>query len=126
MRLASFFEIILFTKCLLILVIACISSTSFSDQLNIKKIIINGEQRVSESFILKFLPEYPNLELNNDILNKFTKDLYNSGLFSKITLNVNNTTLQINVVEYPVINEISFNVDIFYRIMNGNQSVTSG
>ena len=56
-------KIVLFTKCFLILVIASISSTSFGDQLNIKKIIINGEQRVSESFILNFLDDYPNKEL---------------------------------------------------------------
>ena len=65
-------------------------------------------KRLSESFILNFLPDYPNTEFNNEVLNKFTKDLYNQGLFSKITLNVNDQILQINVVEYPIINEISF------------------
>ena len=55
-----FKKIMFFTKCFLILVMASISSTSFGDQLNIKKIIIDGEQRVSESFILNFLPDYQN------------------------------------------------------------------
>ena len=65
-------KFVFFTKFFLILVMASISSTSFGDQLNIKKIIIDGEQRVSESFILNFLPDYPNVQLNNNILNKFT------------------------------------------------------
>ena len=56
--------------------------------------------RESLIIYLNFLDDYPNKELNNDILNKLTKDLYNSGLFSKITLNVKDTTLHINVVEH--------------------------
>ena len=101
-------NVLLFKKLLIILVIILNPSNSFGEKLNIKKIIINGEQRLSETYILNFLPDLPNTELNNEILNKFTKDLYNTGLFSKIILNVNETILQINVEEYPIINEIFF------------------
>ena len=101
-------NVLLLKKLLIILVMILNPSISFGEQLNIKKIIINGEQRLSETYILNFLPDLPNTELNNEILNKFTKDLYNTGLFSKIILNVNDTILQINVEEYPIINEIFF------------------
>ena len=101
-------NVLLLKKLLIILVMILNPSISFGEQLNIKKIIINGEQRLSETYILNFLPDLPNTELNNEILNKFTKDLYNTGLFSKIILNVNETILQINVEEYPIINEIFF------------------
>ena len=95
-------------KCFLILFILAKISVSFADQLNIKKIVVNGEKRISESFILNFLPNYPDTEFDTDVLNNFTKDLYNSGMFSNITLKINDTTLEINVKEYPVINEIIF------------------
>ena len=105
--------ILFFIKFLVTLVIFFNPSISFSEQLNIKKIIINGEQRLSESYILNFLPDYKKIKLNNEILNKFTKDLYNTGLFSKITLTLNDTILQINVKENPIINEIIFSGNDF-------------
>ena len=47
---------------------------------------------MSNSFILNFLPEYPNTKFNNEVLNKFTKELYNTGMFNKISLKVDNNT----------------------------------
>ena len=67
-------------------------SFSFADPLTIKKISVFGEKRLSESFILNFLPNYPNTIFNDEVLNKFTKDLYNTGLFLNITLNIKNIT----------------------------------
>ena len=45
-----------------------------TDELRIEKVKINGTKRLSDSFILNFLPEYPNTKFNNEVLNKFTKD----------------------------------------------------
>ena len=100
--------ILILNKLLLILFILAKISLSYADQLKIEKIKINGAKRISDSFILNFIPEYPNTRFNNEILNKFTKDLYNSGMFNKVSLNINNDTLFINVEEYPIINEVSF------------------
>ena len=99
---------LLFNKFLLIFLFLAKLSLSYADQLKIEKVKINGTQRISNSFILNFFPEYPNTNFNNEVLNKFTKDLYNSGMFNKVSLKVDNNTLLINVEEYPVINEISF------------------
>ena len=95
-------------KFLLILTIFAKLSLSYADQLRIEKVKINGAKRLSESFILNFLPEYPNTNFNNEVLNKFTKDIYNTGMFDKVSVKVDNYILLINVVEYPIINEISF------------------
>ena len=95
-------------KFLLILIILAKLSLSYADQLRIEKVKINGAKRLSESFILNFLPEYPNTNFNNEVLNKFTKDMYNTGMFDKVSVKVDNYILLINVVEYPIINEISF------------------
>ena len=94
-------------KFLLILIILAKLSLSYADQLRIEKVKINGAKRLSESFILNFLPEYPNTNFNNEVLNKFTKDMYNTGMFDKVSVKVDNYILLINVVEYPIINEIS-------------------
>ena len=99
---------LLLIKFLLILTILAKLSLSYADQLRIEKVKINGAKRLSESFILNFLPEYPNTNFNNEVLNKFTKDMYNTGMFDKVSVKVDNYILLINVVEYPIINEISF------------------
>ena len=99
---------LLFSKYLFILFILANISLSYADQLKIEKVKINGANRLSQSFILNFIPEYPNTNFNNEVLNKLTKDLYNSGMFNKVSLKVDNDTLLINVEEYPIINEITF------------------
>ena len=83
-------------------------SFSYADSLTIKKIIVSGEKRLSKSFILNFLPTYPNTKFNDEVLNQFTKDLYNTGLFSDVNLEIKKDILQIIVSEYPIINEVSF------------------
>ena len=83
-------------------------SFSYADPLTIKKIIVSGEKRLSKSFILNFFPNYPNTKFNNEVLNQFTKDLYNTGLFSDVNLDIKKDILQIIIKEYPIINEVSF------------------
>ena len=96
-------------KLIAILLIFIINfSFSYADPLTIKKIIVSGEKRLSKSFILNFLPTYPNTKFNDEILNQFTKDLYNTGLFSDVSLEIKKDILQINVSEFPIINEVSF------------------
>ena len=106
---SNFFKNFIVTNYLILFLVVFPKITvSFADVIKIEKIIINGEKRLSESFILNYLPNYPNTQFNNEVLNKFTKDLYSSGMFSKINIDVDNQTLKIMVEEYPIINEISF------------------
>ena len=93
---------------LLIFILLTKSLASYADQIKVEKVIIKGEKRLSESFILNYLPNYPNTKFNNEILNKFTKDLYNSGMIKKINYKINNDILEIFIEEYPIINEINF------------------
>ena len=96
-------------KLIAILLIFIINfSFSYADPLTIKKIIVSGEKRLSKSFILNFLPTYPNTKFNDEVLNQFTKDLYNTGLFSDVNLEIKKDILQITVSEHPIINEVSF------------------
>lgn len=99
-----------FLKTLLTILLIFFINFSFSnaDPLTIKKIIVSGEKRLSKSFILNFLPNYPNTKFNDEVLNQFTKDLYNTGLFSEVNLDIKKDILQIIISEYPIINEVSF------------------
>ena len=84
------------------------SFSSLADQIIIKKINVIGEKRLSESFILNFFQNYPHTKFNQEVLNKFTKDLYKTGLFSDITLIIKNKVLEINIKEQPIVNQVSF------------------
>ena len=91
------------------LVVFSFTSVAQENNLKINKIIINGEKRLSESFILKYLPDYPDTKFSNEILNNFTKNLYKTDFFETVNIEIDNDVLVINLKEFPIINEISFN-----------------
>ena len=101
-------KFLLYVKYFLFLVLFTNVSFSVAEELLIKKINVTGEKRLSESFILNFLPDMQTQKLNDETLNKFTKDLYNTGFFSTVNLNIINNVLEINVKEFPIINDVSF------------------
>ncbi len=101
-------KFLVITKITILFIFFINISLLFADQLKIKKINVTGEKRISESFILNFLPNYPNTEFNDEVLNQFTKDLYKTGLFSDVTLDVKSNVLEIVIKEYPIINKVFF------------------
>ena len=100
--------IFLIIKAILICSFYCSYSFAQNNEVLIKKIIVDGEKRVSEGFILNFLPDYPNTKFTKEILNEFTKNLYKTDFFSKINLQINDNLLIIKVKEHPIINDITF------------------
>ena len=72
----------------------------------VKRIEISGDSRVSEETI----KIYGNISLNKDYskkdLNKILTDLNSTNFFQEIEINLTNGLLKIDVVEYPVINEL--------------------
>ncbi|MDA9805728.1 outer membrane protein assembly factor BamA [Alphaproteobacteria bacterium] len=79
-----------------------------NEELKINKITINGEKRLSESFILNYLPNYPNTRFTNEVLDEFIKNLYKTEFFSNIKLDIQDKVLVINLEEFPIINQITF------------------
>jgi len=86
-----------------------ISMFLFSNFLNaeiIKNIIIEGNERISDETI----KVYGEVKLNDNIdeikINEIIKNLYSTNFFEDINVSLKNQTLFINLVEYPVINEI--------------------
>ena len=91
--------------------LVALSTTSFNSYAKdflIDKIIINGEKRLSESFLLKYVPKFKNGKVNDDILNQITKNLYQTGYFSDVKVIINQNKLEITVDEFPIVNEILF------------------
>ena len=97
-----------FTNIISVIALILISFNSYAKDFVINKIEINGEKRISESLILKSIPKLKNRIINDSILNNITKNLYRTGYFSDITININNKILNITVEEFPIINQVLF------------------
>lgn len=72
----------------------------------IKKIDIQGNERISKETI----KVYGDIKLNKDIdnfeINQIIKKLYSTNFFEDINISIKNQTLIIKLSEYPVINQI--------------------
>ena len=80
---------------------------SFSSKAEeIKKIIIDGNKRVSNETVLI----YGNIELNKNIvekdINEIIKNLYSTNFFEEVNIDFKNNILSINLKEYPVVNQL--------------------
>jgi outer membrane protein insertion porin family len=79
---------------------------SYSSILN--NIEINGNDRISDETIKIFIDVNINEEINNDKLNKILKNLYETDFFDDVNLKFIDQNLIINVVENPIIENISY------------------
>jgi outer membrane protein insertion porin family len=101
-------KILIFIKFFILLNFISPLSFAQNDGLKINKIIVNGEKRLSELFILNYLPNYPNTKFTNEVLDQFIKNLYKTEFFSNIKVDVQDKILVINLEEFPIINQITF------------------
>ena len=69
---------------------------------------VTGNERVTDRTILNFSKLKKDVNLSDIDLNKGLKNIYDSGFFEKVNLNIKNNILNINVKEYPIIQEIEF------------------
>ena len=78
----------------------------FQSSRDIKKIIINGNSRVSDETI----KIYGEIEINKDIqerdLDKILKNLYSTNFFEDVKVNFINNVITINLKEYPFVNQL--------------------
>ena len=73
---------------------------------NYEKIIINGNERISDATILVF-SEVDSVDfLDENSINDILKKLYNSGFFKDVTVKFENNNLTINVIENPIIQTV--------------------
>jgi len=91
-----FFHFILFT---IFLVFSAYSK-------NYEKIIVNGNERISNETILVFSEIQDNKTLDENSINEILKKLYESGFFKDVTVKIENNNLIIEVLENPIIQTV--------------------
>ena len=74
---------------------------------NYEKIIINGNERISNETILVFSEIQDNKALDENSINEILKKLYKSGFFKDVTVKIQNNNLIIEVLENPIIQTVS-------------------
>ena len=74
----------------------------------LKKIIVNGNERIPFETIKMFSKVKIGQSINEIDPNKVLKELYNTYYFEDVSVELNNETLILNVVESPVIESINF------------------
>ena len=91
-----FFHFILFT---IFLVFSAYSK-------NYEKIIVNGNERISNETILIFSEIQDSKVLDENYINEILKKLYKSGFFKDVTVKIENNNLIIEVLENPIIQTV--------------------
>ncbi len=74
----------------------------------LKKIEVEGNQRVSSETIKIFSQVKINTDLDSNSLNEIIKKLYSTNFFKDVSLNFENNILYIKVVENPIIQVLKF------------------
>ena len=73
---------------------------------NYEKIIVNGNERISNETILVFSEIQDNKSLDENSINEILKKLYKSGFFKNVTVKIENNNLIIEVLENPIIQTV--------------------
>ena len=88
------------------IIIITILLTPLSRSEEIEKIYISGNERISDETILLFAEISLDKNYDKDELNDVLIKLYETNFFEDITLNVNNRTLFIELIENPIIQSV--------------------
>ena len=80
---------------------------SYAYSETIGKIIIEGNDRISDETISMFADVKLNDNINNEKLNLILKNLYDSNFFDNVSVSFNKNTLNIKVIESPIIEQIT-------------------
>lgn len=73
---------------------------------NVNKVIIDGNERVSDETIIIYGKIDLNVDYSNKDLDKILKNLYSTDFFEDISVKLENNILKISLKEYPIINQL--------------------
>ena len=79
-------------------------STSYAEV--VKKIVISGNNRVSDETVKIYGDIKTNQDYSEKDLNKTLINLYSTNFFEDVQINLINGELKISLIEYPVINTL--------------------
>ncbi len=74
----------------------------------IRKIVINGNERVETETINSYLRVKVGDNFNSDLIDSSLQNLFSTGLFSDVSFDAEGSTLILTVQENPIVNEIAF------------------
>ncbi len=74
----------------------------------VQHIIVNGTQRIEPSTVISYISIREGDIYNEQTTDTALKTLYQTGLFADVKVRFDGSTLTINVVENPIINQIDF------------------
>ena len=92
---------------LLILIFIFLNSPANSN--SIENFIVDGNDRISKETIIMFSGAKKYNETETVDINKILKNLYETNFFENVSISFKNKTLFIEVVEFPIIENIEFN-----------------
>jgi outer membrane protein insertion porin family len=72
----------------------------------VNKVIIDGNERVSDETIKIYGKIDLNVDYSNKDLDQILKNLYSTDFFEDINVKLENNTLKISLREYPIINQL--------------------
>ena len=75
----------------------------------IKKIEIDGNNRIPDETIIMFSKVKVNDDINQNDLNRILKEIYETNYFEDVIVNFNNQILEISVNEFPIIQNLQYN-----------------
>ncbi len=82
-------------------------STGFVNAEKVNKILINGNERVSDDTVLLFGEINLYEDYDNNKLNKILQNLYDTNFFKDVKVELNNNILNIKLVENPIIKSVT-------------------
>ena len=92
---------------IILLILSFGTSKSYSDI--VKKILIEGNNRISKETIIMFSSISTGDNLDQNSLNVILKDLYETNFFKDVSVKLENNDLVISVIENPLIENINYN-----------------
>ena len=84
-----------------------ISSLTFAQ--SFKDIKVDGNKRISKESIIVFGDIDFDKDYNDEDLNSVLKNIYDTNFFKEIKLKINNSILEISVIENPIIEDVQIN-----------------
>ena len=108
----------------IILSVIVIAGSSFAEIVN--EIQISGNKRVSDETVKVYGEIKPEgSDFSNSDINNILKNLYSTNFFEDVNIEIRNKKLIINLIEYPVINEIVLIGEQNTRVKNQIKKIIS-
>ena len=108
----------------IILSVIFIAGSSFAEIVN--EIQISGNKRVSDETVKVYGEIKPKgSDFSNSDINNILKNLYSTNFFEDVNIEIRNKKLIINLIEYPVINEIVLIGEQNTRVKNQIKKIIS-